>query len=82
MSQNISTHYAVQYASTIELLLQQKGSKLRDTVTFHSIKGAKAASLLDQIGQVNATKRTTRYPKLTPADTPTDRPWVYPSDYN
>ena len=82
MSQNIPTHYAQQYASTIELLLQQKGSKLRDKCQFHSIKGAKAASPVDQIGAVAATKRTTRYPKLTPADTPTDRPWVYPSDYD
>lgn len=82
MSDNIPTHYAQQYASTVELLLQQKGSKLRDLVTFHSIKGAKAASVVDQIGKVEATKRTTRYPKLTPADTPTDRPWVYPSDYD
>jgi len=82
MSQNIPTHYAQQYASTIELLLQQKGSKLRDTCTPHSIRGAKAANVVDQIGKVEATKRTTRYPVLTPADTPTDRPWVYPSDYD
>jgi hypothetical protein len=82
MSDNIPTHYAQQYASTIELLLQQRGSKLRNFCTFHSIRGAKAASVVDQIGKVEATKRTTRYPALTPADTPTDRPWVYPSDYD
>lgn len=82
MSQNIPTHYAQQYASNVELLLQQRGSKLRDTVNFNPIRGAKAASPVDQIGAVEATKRTTRYPKLTPADTPTDRPWVYPSDYD
>jgi hypothetical protein len=82
MSQYIPTHYAQQYASTIELLLQQRGSKLRDTCTFHSIRGAKAAVPVDQIGKVEATKRTTRYPPLAPADTPTDRPWVYPSDYD
>lgn len=82
MSQNIPTHYAQQYAASVDLLLQQKGSKLRDKVTVHAIKGAKAASLLDQHGAVEATKRTTRYPTLTPADTPTDRPWVYPTDYD
>lgn len=82
MSQNIPTHYAQQYADTIELLLQQKGSKLRETVAFKGITGAKAASPVDQIGSVEATKRTSRYPTLTPADTPTDRPWVYPSDYD
>lgn len=82
MSQNIPTHYAQQYASNIELLLQQKGSKLRDAVTPMSVTGAKSAVPVDQIGKVEATKRTTRYPQLTPADTPTDRPWVYPSDYD
>ncbi len=82
MSQNVPTHYAQEYASTIGLLLQQRGSRLRDTVMFHPITGAKAASVIDQIGKVEATKRTTRYPTLTPADTPTDRPWVYPSDYD
>lgn len=82
MSQNYPTHYAQEYASTIGLLLQQRGSKLRDTVSFGQIAGAKAAAVVDQIGKVEATKRTTRYPALTPADTPTDRPWVYPSDYD
>mgnify|MGYP000188555961 FL=1 len=82
MSQQIPTHYAVQYASNIELLLQQKGSRLRDTVTPKSISGAKSAVPVDQIGKVEATKRTTRYPVLTPADTPAERPWVYPSDYD
>jgi hypothetical protein len=82
MSNQIPTHYAVQYASNIELLLQQKGSRLRDTVTPKSITGAKSAVPVDQIGKVEATKRTTRYPTLTPADTPAERPWVYPSDYD
>lgn len=82
MSQNIPTHFAQQYASNIALKLQQKGSKLADTVTPQTITGAKAASPIDQIGKVEATKRTTRYPALTPADTPHDRPWVYPSDYD
>lgn len=82
MSQNIPTHYAQEYASTIELLLQQKGSRLRDTVSCKQITGAKAAAVVDQIGSVEAKKRTTRYPPLTPSDTPTDRPWVYPSDYD
>ena len=82
MSMQIPTHYAVQYASNIELLLQQKGSRLRDTVTPKSITGAKSASPVDQIGKVEATKRTTRYPMLVPADTPAERPWVYPSDYD
>lgn len=82
MSDQIPTHYAQQYANTVSLLLQQKGSRLADSVTPFPVTGAKAAVPWDQIGKVEATKRTTRYPPLVPADTPTDRPWVYPSDYD
>lgn len=79
---DIPTHYAQQYASTIQLLLQQKGSRLRDTVMFQGITGAKAAVPVDQIGLVEATERTTRFPPITPGNTPTDRPWIYPSDFD
>lgn len=82
MSDQIPTHYAQQYADTIQLLLQQAGSRLASTVFPKSVTGAKAAVVVDQIGKVEATKRTTRYPPLAPADTPADRPWVYPSDYD
>lgn len=82
MSDQIPTHYATEYASTIDLLLQQKGSKLRDTVSYKPITGAKAASIVDQIGAVEAVKRVGRYKPIVPQNTPTDRPWVYPSDYD
>lgn len=82
MSDSIATHYAQQYASTIELLLQQRGSKLRDFVTFQPIKGAKAGVPVDQIGLVEAQKRVGRYPPLSPLNTPADRPWIYPADYD
>lgn len=82
MSMNINVAYAQQYANTIQLLLQQRGSKLSETVTPHPITGAKAAVVVEQIGAVAATKRTTRYPALSPVDTPHDRPWVYPVDYD
>lgn len=82
MSDQIPTHYAQQYGSTIELLLQQKGSRLKDTVDFMSITGAKSGVPVEQIGAVTATKRTTRYPPLVPQNTPHARPWVYPSDYD
>lgn len=82
MSYQIPTHYAQQYATEIELLLQQRGSRLRNAVRLKPITGAKAATPVEQIGPVAAQKRTTRYPVLTPIDTPHARPWVYPSDYD
>lgn len=78
----IPTYYAQQYASTIQLLLQQKGSRLRDTVMPFPVKGAKAAVPVDQMGVVEATERTTRYPPIAPGNAPTDRPWVYPADFD
>lgn len=84
MSQQVPTHYAQQYATNIELLAQQKGSRFEGTVTPQTITGAKAATPVEQIGAVEATDRATRYPPLTPADTPHSRPWLYPvdSDWN
>ena len=82
MSDQIPTHYAQQYGNTIQLLLQQKGSKLRDCAMPFPIKGAKAGVPVEQIGSVAATKRATRYPPLAPSNTPHVRPWVYPSDYD
>lgn len=82
MSDQIAAHYAIEFANSVGLLLQQKGSKLSPFVMPHSITGAKAASLIDQIGKSEATERTTRYPPMVPNDQPTDRPWVYPSDFD
>lgn len=82
MSDQIASHYSIEFANTVGMLLQQKGSRLGPYVTPHGITGAKAASLVDQIGKSEATERTTRYPPMVPVDQPTDRPWVYPSDFD
>lgn len=81
MSDQIPGHYRIQFADNITLLLQQRGSKLDKTVTPGSYKG-KAASPTDQLGPTAAKKRTGRYAPKTPANTPTDRRWVYPSAYD
>lgn len=82
MSDQIPTHYAQQYATNIEMKLQQVGSRFRGTVSEQTITGAKAATPAEQIGPTVATKRSTRYPPLVPAETPHERPWIYPSDYD
>ena len=63
MSINIPTHFAQQYSTNINLLLQQKGSKLRQAVTTGSHSG-KAASPVDQIGAVEAQLVTSRFADL------------------
>lgn len=81
MSDAISTHYVQQYGSTIALLLQQKGSKLRQHVMTGSYKG-KAASVVEQFAAVTAQRRNTRLEPVTFNGGDTDRRWVYPNDYD
>lgn len=77
----IPTHYVQQYTTNVQLLLQQKGSKLRDLVMTGSHKG-KAAAAVDQFGAVTAQKRSTRNEPVAFGVVPTDRRWVYPNDYD
>ena len=81
MSQFVTTHYVQQYTTNVALLSQQKGSRLRGTMTIGTYKGKQGVPV-DQFAPTVATKRTTRYPSLTPADTQADRRWVFPSDYD
>lgn len=77
----IPTHQVVQFATNIELLLQQKGSVLRGAVDAGSYVG-KQASPVDQIGAVAASKVTSRFQPLVRTDAPTSRRWVYPISYD
>ena len=81
MSVNIPTHYVQQYSSNIQLLLQQKGSKLRNTVMTGSHVG-KQASPVDQFGSVEMQPVTSRFAPMGRVDAATDRRWVFPSDFD
>ena len=77
MSINAPTFYGQQYASTIQLLLQQKGSKLRPFVMTGSHKG-KAASPVDQIGSISMQTVVGRFNPMGRVDATLDRRWVFP----
>lgn len=81
MSVNLTTHYARQYATNVQLLLQIKGSKLRQAVMTGSHVGTQAQPV-DQIGAVAATRVTTRFATMPRTDAPTDARWVFPADYD
>jgi len=81
MSQFVTTHFVQQYTTNVQILAQQKGSRFRNAVTTGSYVGKQGVPV-DQFAPTVANKRGTRYPTLTPADTQTDRRWVYPSDYD
>lgn len=81
MSVNLPTHFVQQYSTNVNLLLQQKGSKLRGAVTTGSHVG-KQASPVDQIGKVEMQTVSSRFAPMGRVDAPTDRRWVFPTDYD
>lgn len=81
MSFEVTTAFVQQYTTNVALLLQQRGSKLRDTVTVGSYTG-KAAKVVEQIGAVAAQRRLTRHADTPLISTPHDARWVFPADYD
>ncbi len=81
MSVNIPTHFVQQFATNIQLLLQQKGSKLRSTVMTGSHIG-KQASPVDQIGAIEMQQVIGRFGAMGRVDAALDRRWVFPSDFD
>ena len=80
MSFQVSTAFVQQYTTNVALLLQQRGSKLRDCVTVGSYSG-KAAKAVEQIGAVTAQARTSRHADTPLISTPHDARWVFPTDF-
>lgn len=81
MSVNITTFYVQQYAKILNQLVQQHGSRLRASVTEQMYVG-KAGSPVEQVGAVAMQPVSTRYAPMGRVDAPTDRRWVYPSDFD
>ena len=81
MADNIASVYAVQYGTNISLLLKQKGSKLRGAVQTGSYKG-KQSEVVTQYGATSARAVSTRYQPIVPVNTPNNRRWVFPEDYD
>lgn len=79
MSVNIPTWYYQQYSQNIQLLSQQKMSRLREAVMTGSHSG-KQASPIDQIGTVEMQDVTSRFSPMNRVDAPTDRRWLAPLD--
>lgn len=81
MSINLPTLYVSQFSSNVNLLVQQKGSFLRGTVTTGTHTG-KQASPVDQFGSLTAQRVTTRFQPMGRVDVVADRRWVFPVDYD
>lgn len=80
MSNEVQEWSVIDYKNTVELLLQQRGSKFRAAVMEDSYHGKQGASV-NQIGAVTAELQTTRHADTPLIETPHDRRWVFPSTY-
>ena len=79
MSTQITTAFVQQYSSNVQMLSQQMGSLLRDTVSVETINGDKAFFV--QVGQAAAQARTSRHADTPLMDTPHARRMVTLTDY-
>ena len=72
--------YVSQFSTNVQLLLQQKGSKLRNLVTNGTHTGSKQASPVDQVGAIVASTPTGRFAPKVRTDAALTRRWVFPID--
>ncbi len=79
MSTQVTTAFVQQYSANVQMLSQQMGSRLRDTVRVESMTGKNA--FFDQVGVATAVKRTTRHGDTPQIDTPHARRRVSLVDY-
>lgn len=80
MPDSITVASVQQYKSNVELLLQQKDSRLAGAVMTQSFVG-KAASVVEQFGEATAVQRTSRHADTPLLDLSQDKRWVHPADY-
>jgi hypothetical protein len=81
MSVNIPDHYTLDFSTNIQLLLQEKGTKLRGTV-MEGMHTGESASPVDQISSVEALDVTNRFAPMGRVDATLDRRWCSPNDFD
>lgn len=80
MSVNIPKLYVQQFATNIQMKLQQKDSRFRSRVTEGQHYGEQAAEV-DQVGKIAMLPVTSRFAPMGRVDADFDRRWVLPSDF-
>lgn len=73
--------FQLEFTDRVQLLLQERGSKLRNMVTIGSHTGSKSASPVNQVQFVNATSPAGRFAPITRTDIQHERRWVDPIDW-
>lgn len=80
MSTQITTAFVQQYSANVQMLAQQKGSKLRNLVRVETVTGKQA--FFDQIGATAARRRTSRHSDTPRMETPHARRRVALEDFD
>ena len=81
MSLNINTNqFKLEFSDRVELLLQERGSKLRQFASVQTHTGSKQASPVNQVGAIQGSTPAGRFAPLNRVDAPTARRWVLPTD--
>lgn len=81
MADNVPTWYVQQFSTNIQLLLQQRGSRLRSAVMSGTHVGSQA-SPVDQIAPITANKVVQRFASMPRVDALLARRWAFPVDYD
>mgnify|MGYP003128122724 CR=1 FL=1 len=79
MSSQITTAFVQQYSNNVQMLSQQKGSLLRNTVDSETVQAKNA--FFEQVGVATAVKRVSRHGDTPQIDTPHARRRVSMVDY-
>ena len=79
MSSQVQTAFANMYSANVQMLVQQKGSRLRDAVRQEHVQGEIA--YFDQVGAGTAMKRLSRHADTPFTETPHSRRQVILDDY-
>jgi hypothetical protein len=80
--QNPTVFYAQQFADNVQLLSQQKISKLEMAVTVGTGHRGEQASPVDQVGNLEATEANTRFGPMPHTEANQDRRWVLPRSWH
>ena len=80
MSANLPNLRALEFSTNVQLLLQQKGSRLSGLVMNESHVG-KQASPVDQMGSIEMQQPAGRFAPIGRVDASLTRRWAFPADF-
>lgn len=72
--------FQLEFSDRVGLLLQERGSKLRQYVNMGTHTGSRAASPINQVGAITGAAPAGRFAPLQRTDAQTQRRWLTPSD--